>query len=69
MTVASDFHYQSTLDDVCVCAVPWSEFPIVPAYPPYPQVERLRENLADFKKQHFHESKYLYQDVTCKQSI
>jgi hypothetical protein len=32
-------------------------------------LERLRENLADFKKKHFQESKYLYQDVTCKRSI
>jgi hypothetical protein len=32
-------------------------------------VERLRETLADFNKKHFHKSKYLYHDVTCKRSI
>ena len=29
------FHHQSTLDAVYVYAVPWSEFRIVPSYPPY----------------------------------
>ena len=33
MPVVSDSHYQSTLDVVCVNAVPWSEFAIVPSYP------------------------------------
>jgi len=30
-------HYQSSLDAVYVYVVPWSEFPIVPSYPHYPQ--------------------------------
>jgi len=30
-------HTQSTLDAVYVYEVPWSEFPIVPSYPHYPQ--------------------------------
>jgi hypothetical protein len=33
------------------------------------EVERLRKNLADFREKHFHKSKYLYLDVTCKRSI
>ena len=33
--------HQSTLDAVCECVVPWSEFLIVPSYPHYPQVEGL----------------------------
>jgi hypothetical protein len=37
MTVVSDSHHQSTLDDVYVYVVSWSEFPIVPSYPHYPQ--------------------------------
>ena len=32
-----DSSYQSTLDAVYVYVVPWSEFPIVPSYPDYPQ--------------------------------
>ena len=32
------------------------------------EIERLRENLADFK-QSFFQKRNLYQDVTCKQSI
>ena len=32
-----DSPYQSTLDAVYVYIVPWSEFPIVPSYPHYPQ--------------------------------
>jgi len=38
VTVVSDSHYQSTLDVVYVYVVPWSEFPIVPSYPHYPQL-------------------------------
>jgi len=38
MTVVSDSQYQSTLDAVYVYVVPWSEFPMVPSYPHYPQV-------------------------------
>jgi len=30
-------HYQSTLDAIYVLVVPWSEFPIVPSCPHYPQ--------------------------------
>ena len=33
------------------------------------EVERLQENLTDFKKKKNHKSKYLYQDVTCNRSI
>jgi len=32
-----DSHYQYTFDAVYVYVVPWSEFPIVPSYPHYPQ--------------------------------
>jgi hypothetical protein len=32
-------------------------------------VERLRENLAEFKQECFKRSRNLYQDVTCKRSI
>ena len=35
MSVVSDSHYQSTVDDVYVYVVPWSEFCIVPSYPHY----------------------------------
>ena len=38
MTVVSDSDYQSTLNAVYVCVVSWSELPIVPSYPHYPQV-------------------------------
>ena len=34
MAVVSDSHYQSTLDDVYVHVVPWSEIPIVLSYTP-----------------------------------
>ena len=37
VTVVSESHYQSTLDEVYVYVVPWSEFPIVPSYSHYPQ--------------------------------
>ena len=40
-TFVSDSHYQATLDAVYVYLVPWSEFPIVPSYPYYPQSARL----------------------------
>ena len=30
-------HYQSTLDAVHICVVPWLEFPIVPSFPHYQQ--------------------------------
>jgi len=33
----SHSHYQSTPDAVSVYVAPWSEFPIVPSYPHYPQ--------------------------------
>jgi len=33
MTVVSASPYQTTLDAVYVCVVPWSEFPIVPSDP------------------------------------
>ena len=36
-SIVSDSHHQSTLDAVNVHVVPWSEFPIVPSYPHYPQ--------------------------------
>ena len=38
VSIDFDSHYQSTLDAVYVCVMPWSEFPIVPSYPHYPQV-------------------------------
>ena len=34
--VVSDSHYQSTLDAVYVCIVPWSDFPFVPSNPHNP---------------------------------
>ena len=36
----SDSHYQSTLDAVYVYVVSWSEFPVVPSNPHYPQQGR-----------------------------
>jgi len=37
--------YQSTLDAVYVYVVPWSEFPIVPSYPHYPQHSHVSSTL------------------------
>ena len=37
MAVVFDSHYHSSLDVVYVYIVPWSEFPIVPSYPQFPQ--------------------------------
>ena len=42
MTVVSGSHYESTLDAVYVYEVPWSESPIAPSYPHYPQEGALR---------------------------